>query len=123
MGNKAIVILEDEELIANELADLLNDLGYEIKGNFRTPEALFEFIDIAETELVLLDISLNASLDGVDCGHLLNTKYQLPFIYISSHMEVDIIDRVKHTNPLGFIGKPFTKRTLQAQLNLALHKL
>ncbi len=115
---KRIVIVEDEALIADHLALLLQDLGYEVIAIVDDANDLFESLSGTNVDLVLLDIQINGALDGVDISHILNSKYEIPFVFISSNTDDKTLDRVKHTNPAGFISKPFKVEQLRSVLAL-----
>lgn len=115
---KQIVIVEDEALIADHLAMLLEDLGYEVLSIVDNAEDLFSALSKQFPDIVLLDIQIQGALDGVDISHVLNSKYQLPFVFISSNTDEKTLNRVKHTGPSGFISKPFKVEQLRSVLAL-----
>ncbi len=115
---KRIVIVEDEALIADHLAMLLEGLDYEVLAIVDNAEDLFDALNQAQPDLVLLDIQIQGDLDGVDIAHVLNSKYQLPFVFISSNTDDKTLGRVKHADPAGFISKPFNPEQLRSVLKL-----
>ncbi|MCR9172605.1 MAG: LytTR family transcriptional regulator DNA-binding domain-containing protein [bacterium] len=115
---KRIVIVEDEALIADHLALLLVDLKYEVLAIVDSADELFAVLDTSRPDLVLLDIQIQGALDGVDISHVLNSKYELPFVFISSNTDDKTLSRVKHANPAGFISKPFKVEQLRSVLAL-----
>ena len=115
-----LIIVEDEALIADHLAMLLEDLGHDIIGVYHDADELFEGLAQNKADLVLLDINLNAALDGVDIANQLNQVYHLPFVFISSNTDERTLKRVQHVNPSGFISKPFKVEQLKTTLHLAL---
>jgi two-component system response regulator LytT len=72
-------------------------------------------------DLILLDINLGDGPDGIDIAHYINQHYKKPFIFISSNTDAKTLERVKLTNPFGFIVKPFKASDIQTQINLAWH--
>jgi len=118
-----ILIVEDEPLIADDIAFILEDGGYNVVGKALDTREALQYIDKASVDMVLLDISLDDDdEDGIDLAHIINEKYALPFIFITSHTDKLTINRVKKTNPCGFITKPFNAPDILSILSIALYK-
>ena len=115
---KRIIIVEDEALIADHLALLLEEMGHEVLAVVDNSDDLFRELESKNPDVVLLDIQIQGALDGVDISHVLNQKYQLPFIFISSNSDDRTLSRVKHSSPAGFITKPFKPEQLKTVLTL-----
>lgn len=122
MNPSLIYLLEDEALIAEHLEIILKEIGYEKVQSFYDPDDLIEAIGVEKPSLIILDINLNADLDGVDVAALLNTK-GIPFIYLTSNSDQKTLARVKHTKPKAFILKPFKPESIKANLELVFHEL
>lgn len=116
--NSRIVVVEDELFIARDIKEILEEEGYEVTVNVTSVEQAIELIEVLNPILVLIDINLNRSKDGVDLGHYLLNKDRIPFIYITSFTDKLTMDRVKETRPYGFIVKPF--KTIDILTNVAL---
>jgi AmiR/NasT family two-component response regulator len=71
-------------------------------------------------DIVLLDINLGSNIDGIDIAEIINKRYQIPFIYLTSYADRSTVDRAKHTRPMGYIVKPFDERDLFTTLEIAL---
>jgi DNA-binding NarL/FixJ family response regulator len=68
-----------------------------------------------------MDINLDDEKDGVDIAEIINEKYQLPFIFLTSHADKQTLERAKKTKPAGYIIKPFDEKDLLAGLEIALY--
>ena len=77
-------------------------------------------IELLKPDLTLIDIQLSGDKDGVDLATELDKK-NLPYLFLSSQTDPNTIERVKHTNPLGYIVKPFTETGLRTNIELAWH--
>jgi DNA-binding LytR/AlgR family response regulator len=114
-----ILIVEDEAIIADYIRLCVEKMGHVVMQTLHDGEDVASFIKQHEPHVVLLDIQLGGNLDGIDVSHLLN-KVGIPFIYISSNSDDRTLERVKLTEPLGFIFKPFLSEN---QLKLSLELL
>ena len=82
-----ILVVEDEIIIAMQIKSILEDEGYEVIINIYTVDAAIQQIEQQNLSLILVDINLNKSRDGVDLGHYLREKSEIPFIYITSYFQ------------------------------------
>lgn len=117
-----IYIIEDEPLIAETIKTALQKVGYTIIGmTDNGKEALFD-IDQLHPDLILVDITLEGKMDGIEMIEHLKKKSDVPFIFLTSHSDDTTLERVKQTDPAGFIVKPFNEKTLKSNIELALYK-
>ena len=115
------LIVEDELLIAETISEFLKKEGAQNITIVESVEEALSHIETNHTDLVLTDIALGNEQTGIDLGNLLYTKYHIPFIYITSHADKAMINKVKHTRPNGYIVKPFKKDDLLVAIELALY--
>lgn len=121
-----ILIIEDEPLIAEDLADLCKLNGYEVCGTIYHATAALSAIQTHQPNLVLIDINLQSTIDGVDIAEHLKRNYMIPFIFITSYADKHTLAKAKEVGPLGYIVKPFSKEQLYSTIEIAceqLHKL
>jgi DNA-binding LytR/AlgR family response regulator len=115
-----ILIVEDEPFIAENLQEMLGIFGY---GNTKIANSANQAIKAIKTsrpDLILLDVKIKGDQDGIELGGIIHDQYQLPFVYITSYSDKETVNRAKHTQPLGFIVKPFTKDDVYAAIEVAL---
>ena len=116
------LIVEDETLIAEELKERLERFGFLVIAAVDTAE---EGIEIATTEhpdLVLMDIRLRGEKDGVQAAAEIRRRVDVPVIYLTAYSDRVTLDRAKHTEPYGYVLKPFHERELQVTIELAMHR-
>ncbi|WP_304517286.1 LytR/AlgR family response regulator transcription factor [Cecembia rubra] len=115
-----ILIVEDELVIAEDLKDTLEDLGYEVCGIAISAREALAMIEEKSPDLALLDIQIKGGKDGIALGAEINEQYHLPFIILTSHADRQTIDRAKTVNPYGYLVKPFNEKEILAGIELAL---
>lgn len=76
-----IILIEDDWIIAKEIAYSLQDIGFEVIGTYDSGEEGFEQIKIKQPDLVLLDIDLSGEQTGIDIGRKLKEETTIPFIF------------------------------------------
>lgn len=121
MSTLSIYIVEDEKLYANQLEILVDELGYHLAGmSANSDTAKIEIEDI-KPDLILMDIKIDGSMNGIDlASHLL---HQAPLIFITSFDDEATFERAKQTKPYAYIVKPFDASNLQRTIELAFNKL
>lgn len=118
---KKILIVEDEPLIASHIETILEESGYDVIDKVREAEQALKVLEIEQVHLILLDISLKGDTDGVELAQIINQKIGIPFIFLTSHFDDATVNRLKKTNPAGFILKPFNEKELLTQISIALY--
>lgn len=115
-----IYIVEDEPLITATAEQALQKHGFTPIGDADCFEDAIVEIPKLLPDLVLLDIQLEGEKDGVDLAKELD-KIGIPYLYLTSQTDPSTIARVKETQPLGYIVKPFTEAGLRSNIELAWH--
>ncbi|MFM6154851.1 MAG: response regulator, partial [Sphaerospermopsis kisseleviana] len=122
MTNAKILIVEDELLIANNIARKLTKLGYEIVDMVSSGRDAIYIAGEKRPDLVLMDIVIKGEMDGIETAEKLYQRYGIPVIYLTAYADSETINRAKSTTPFGYILKPFKDEELQASIAIALQK-
>ncbi|MBF0453008.1 MAG: response regulator [Candidatus Magnetomorum sp.] len=121
MMPKKILIVEDSPSIYMIMEYILKKLGHCYK-TVTTGEAALKILDQFKPDLVLMDIMLPGTMDGIETAtHLV--ELNIPFIYSSAYTEDSIIQRAKKTNPMGYIVKPFRLENAKINIEMAFYKI
>jgi len=115
-----ISIVEDDEITALNLKISLEKQNYEVVSIYDNADQAYNGILTDKPEMMIIDISLQDSHDGINLAQEIKEKYDIPFIYLTSHSTDDIIEQAKLTKPYGYIVKPFHPNTLHASIQMAL---
>jgi serine phosphatase RsbU (regulator of sigma subunit) len=123
MAAKArILIVEDEILVARELEARLKAMGYAVEGIAASAEEAFQMADEIRPDLVLMDIVLRGSEDGIVAANRIRAHSGVPTIYVTAYCDDSTLERAKESDPYGYIIKPFAESELRATLEIALRK-
>ncbi len=121
--NVKLLIVEDENLVAKEIAFGLLDCGYEIAGIASSVEkATLLLAQDPNIDVVLIDIILKGNQTGIALAQHLDADYPtIPYIFLTSYADVSTTDQVKNsTTPYAYILKPFNKRQIAVSIEMAL---
>ncbi len=122
MENTKVLIVEDDEVTAMNLKMSLEKQGYEIISIADTTIQARNKIKIYEPNIIIVDISLQDRQDGIKLAQYISEKHELPFIFLTSHSDNDIIAEAKKTEPYGYIVKPFDPASLHTTIQMALYR-
>ncbi len=119
MARLKILIVEDNFIIAEDLKNILTDLGYDVVDIVMSYYEAIECIITKQPDLCLLDIVIKGEKDGIDLAHTINQDFGLPFLFITSHSDKHTVERAKNTMPKGYIIKPFDQDDVYASIEIA----
>lgn len=120
MRQSRILIVEDESIVAADLADRLTGMGHTVVGIAATGPKAMELAVAHRPELVLMDIRLKGGIDGVELAGLLATSIEVPVIYLSAYADEATLQRAGATQPYGYLLKPVNERELRATIETTL---
>jgi len=122
MQNASILIVEDERLIARDLKNRLESMHYSVTGICDTGEDAVDQAEKMSLDLILMDILLKGDMDGIDAAKIIQERYDVPVIYLTSYSDEKTLQRAKLTEPFGFILKMANDDALNATIKMALYK-
>lgn len=116
-----ILIVEDNPIIADDLAGYMEDFGYTAMPPVHSAEEALRAIKNNEPDLLLLDVGLEGEIDGIQLAGMVNEKYNIPFIYLTALHDNNTIGRIKETQPNAYLVKPVDEKSLQTSIEVALY--
>ncbi len=119
---KKILIVEDEPIIADDLAFIIQDFGYEVFEPCMDVREAELCISDSIPDLALIDINLKGDLNGIDLARLINSKYHFPFIFLTSVGDKASMTEIHATQPIALVGKPFKERELKRTIEMAFRQ-
>lgn len=115
-----ILVVEDEFLVAEDIIGRLTDMGYKVVGHATSaPEAL-QIVEQTHPDLVLMDIDIKGSKNGIETAHKLNQLYTLPIVYLTKFTDDKTYRRALKTGPCDFLNKPISDLPLSRAIELAI---
>ena len=121
MSDIRVLIVEDEPLIAEDIAQGLEKNEFLVSAVVYSKEDAIEQLNINLPDMVLLDINLSGEMSGIEIAEKINTQYNIPFIFITSYSDKQTLEKAKFTEPSGYIVKPFNEASLYSTLEIALY--
>jgi len=115
-----ILIVEKDAVTALDLEGLLIEADYSLTGIAASASEALELAKRSPADLVLLDIGIAGSVDGIELARRLQESFSLAHVYVTGHIAPEVLVRANQTSPLGFIVKPFKDAELLTGVEIAL---
>lgn len=122
MTDVRVLIVEDEPLIAEDISDFLGQIDYTSAGIAYDSETALDMLHNRHPDIALLDITIDGNLNGIELAEIINQKYNIPFVFLTSHSDKVTLEKAKKTLPYGYIVKPFNEKDLLSTLEMALFR-
>lgn len=116
------MVVEDERVLALNLADTLDELGYTVAGMATRGEEAIELARRLHPELILMDVRLAGDIDGITAAETIRDEHDVPVVFITAHADEDTLHRATHIEASAYLVKPFKGPDLRCVIEIALHK-
>jgi putative two-component system response regulator len=122
MDKKRIMIVEDEGIVATDIARQLTALGYDVAAIAYSGEEAEEKAREVHPDLVLMDIVLAGKMDGIQASNKVTAITDIPVVYLTAYSDDKTLRRAKTSGPSGYILKPVRSKQLHVTIEVALHR-
>lgn len=119
-----VMILEDHELEAEMLAEVLTDSGFHVHGVAATFSQALTMVRDKEIDIVIIDVFLNGHPEGVTFAETICATPEInkPFVFLTSSKDRQIFERAKLTRPHAFLLKPFNELEVLYAIEMAIER-
>lgn len=117
-----ILIVEDERIIAADLEESLEEMGYQVCGTTSFGEKAVELAGTRHPDLVIMDIQLEGAMNGLEAAAAIKAKFNIPIIYLSAYSDEEVLAQAEITEPFGYLLKPFQSGELRTTIRMARYK-
>lgn len=118
----SIMIVEDEAIVAMDLAQQLEDLGYRIGAIVDNGRDAIATANEIHPDLVLMDIVIKGDMDGIEAARHIGRLQHTPIIFLTAYSDRPTVERAVHSAPYGYLTKPFQIREVRAAIEVAIYK-
>lgn len=115
-----LMLVEDERVIAFDLKNQLQSFGYRVGAVFASGEQAVHRVAEVAPDLVLMDIHLEGTLDGIEAALQIQAQHRVPVVFLTAYAEDDTLHRALECRPFGYLVKPCEARELHATIQMAL---
>ena len=116
------MIVEDENIVAEDLKQRLESMGYNIVGIASNGKDAIKKCKDTNPDLILMDIILKGNIDGIKTAQNIIKHHNIPHIYLTGNYDKKIMKKAKTTQPSSYITKPFDDSEIQNAIQMAFIK-
>lgn len=113
--NATVLIVEDEAIVAADLAGKLRRLGYEVAGIADSGEVAIELACRLLPHVVLMDVRIKGSMNVC-------SRIDVPVISMMAHSDIATLERARISDSSEYILKPFNGCELESHVELAISR-
>jgi DNA-binding response OmpR family regulator len=114
-----VLIVEDESIVAMEIASFISQQGFHIVGTATNADDAYKQAIHHQPDIILMDINLKGGHDGIDAALKIQTDISVTIIYITAFSDEETIERAVATHPAAYLTKPFNRSELLASIKIA----
>jgi two-component system, OmpR family, response regulator TrcR len=113
---KKVLIIEDDVNLGLPLMGVLEMHGFEVMHLIDGDNIMHDFL-LFKPDLVILDVMLNAKLDGFEVGNLIRTNYITPILFTTSREGNEDFEKGFGISNTDYVRKPYRLAEVLVRLN------
>jgi len=117
-----VMVVDDEAVITTQLEERLASMGYAVVGAASSGEEALEMAKQVEPDIILMDIVMPGTLDGIDAAKEVREKLDIPVIFLTAYADDRLVKKASHVGPFGYIVKPYQEREIRAAIEVAIYE-
>jgi len=118
-----ILIVEDDVIIAEELEYILTSAGYDVIKTLYSAEEAPAYARKLMPALILMDILFPEGMDGITAARIIKRDLDLPIMFFTGSSGLELVERAKDLEPVGYVVKPFHEAQVISNVRLAFHQI
>jgi two-component system, response regulator PdtaR len=122
MEKNRILVVEDESIVAMDIANTLRKLGHDVTATAASGEQAIASVKENKPDIIFMDIGLKGEMDGIEAASQIRAQFSIPVIYLSAFVDEKTLDRAKGTVPAGYLTKPFEENDLRIAIEVGLYR-
>ncbi|MCP4537617.1 MAG: response regulator [Chloroflexi bacterium] len=115
-----VLIVEDEFLAALYLQGELIQLGYTVSDPIATGEEAIERTEREQPDVILMDIRLAGTIDGIEAAREIISRHTIPIIFMTGYSDDETKERAQRLQPAAYLIKPFQIYQIESAINSAV---
>jgi CheY-like chemotaxis protein len=114
-----ILVVEDEQIIAEDLTEKVTRMGHLVVGCAITAEEAVDVAAQSKPDLVLMDIQLAGKMNGAEAAHIIQDRVGSRIVFITAFPRAYLNERTRMRHPGLCLTKPISRIQLEAALRAA----
>ena len=122
MSKAKILVVEDESIVAMDIAGTLRKLGHDVTDTVPSGPQAIASVKENRPDVILMDIGLKGDIDGIETARRIRAQFSVPVIYLTAFVDEKTLERAKVTVPSGYLTKPFEENDLRIAIEVGLYR-
>jgi PAS domain S-box-containing protein len=122
VGDISVLIIEEDPVLAIDLARILTENSYHVAGILSAEETVFDVLGSRQIDLVLIDVDAQGGLDSLELIRRIRKNYDLPILVLTSFEDLDKLDRLKKADTQDYISRDKYRKELRAIVEITLNR-
>ena len=118
---RQVLVVDDEFLIVLGLVDQVEEMGLTVCGSASTADEAVALAQLHRPMVVLMDMRLHGTKDGVDAALVIHEEVGSKVIFITGSQEPDSLARIRTDHPCAILLKPVSSNHLRVAITAALN--
>lgn len=121
-SSRTVLIVEDELKVGNVVRKQLARKGFDVLAVIDSGEASIDAVREQRPDVVLMDIHLSGSMDGITAAKQIQGEFDVPVIYLTGDALDETVEEAREAQAYGYLLKPINDRELVTTIEIALYK-
>ncbi|MCU0823147.1 MAG: response regulator [Leptospira sp.] len=113
MGQKNILIVEDEPFLGLNIKQKIESFGLHVIAVVPSGDEAFQIVSEKVPDLILMDINLEGSLNGMETAESLRNQFSVPVLFLTGFLDDEEKERIDKNPSYSYLIKPFTTDQLK----------
>jgi two-component system, response regulator PdtaR len=118
---RRVVIAEDEALIRLDLAEMLEEAGYDVVAQAGDGEEAVALTTEHQPDLVVMDVKM-PRLDGIAAAAQIARERIAPVVMLTAFSQRELVERARESGAMAYLVKPFTITDLVPAIEMAVSR-
>ena len=115
------LVVEDEALIRLDIAETLEEAGFDVVGQAGDGEKAIELADELEPDLVVMDVKM-PGMDGITAAEKILATKRCAMVMLTAFSQSELVERARDAGAMAYVVKPFTPADLIPAVEVALSR-
>ena len=122
MSAKNVLVVEDENIVALDIKNKLEDLGFNVPYLISSGEEAVEKAFENQPDLIMMDIILKGKINGLEAAQKILETLNIPIIFLTANTNKKILESTRQIKYYNYIPKPFNKKVLETVIKESFKK-
>jgi AmiR/NasT family two-component response regulator len=118
---KRVLVAEDEAIIRLDLAEMLEEAGYDVVGQASDGEQAVALATSLRPDIVIMDVKMPV-MDGISAAEQIGKERICPVVMLTAFSQTELVERARDAGVMAYIVKPFTASDVTPALDIALSR-